>query len=145
MGAGRTVALYSALVLIASNMARGAFDPLPSGARAAVLSGALRLSRCTPLAAAANPALSPMGNNAALELSCFPGLFNLPELRQVDLGLAFPVLKGGAACLARTFGNALYRELSLSAAAALPVTDRFCAGIGLTWYHLAIRGYGSAS
>ncbi len=141
----RFLILCSALLVSGGTSARGAFEPLPAGARSSALCGALLLTCDEPLAAAVNPSLLSGLAGAAAEFSLSPGLFGLKELRLLDAAIAIPLGRGGGGCHARLFGGPLYEELTLTGSLAGPLSGRFDGGFSLSAYHLHIAGYGAAS
>ncbi|HEX9005893.1 MAG TPA: hypothetical protein VF889_01270 [Bacteroidota bacterium] len=139
------IPMLCAAFLVAGTTARGAFEPLPAGARCSALCGALLLSCHEPLSVAANPSLLSGIAGASAEFSLSPGRFGLQELRLLDAALAFPLGPGGGGCHARLFGGPLYGELTITGSIARPLSDRFDGGFSLSLYHLHIAGYGAAS
>lgn len=74
-----------------------------------------------------------------------PGLFNLKELRRYEGAAGVHLNELGVGTDVRIFGESLYRELTVTAAMGEAVAERLDVGFGVSWYHLAIAGYGSAS
>ncbi len=145
MSSLRILVPCAAALLLGPAGGHAAFDPLPAGTRASTLCGAMLLSCHEPLGVAANPSIISGIPAGALELSFVPGLFGLRELRRLDLALAFPVGKGAFGSQLRSFGGALYRELSITAAFGAPLAEGCDGGLSFTFYHLSISRYGAAS
>lgn len=91
-----------------------------------------------------NPALLGLVKNSRIELS-YRNFYGLRELNQ--LGLSLPVLwhKVPLAVGVSHYGNALYSENTVRAAAALKAYGNFYIGLRLDWYFLQIKNYGHNS
>ena len=133
------------LILVLSHgSSQGAFERLPAGARSAALCDALQVSPGELYALEANPSVLSGVKAPSVGCSYVPGLFGLAELRRLELAAAAPLGRGGAGGLIRSFGNDLYREISITLGYAFDAAERWSAGLGITAYNLTIAGYGRA-
>ncbi len=143
MTARSTIALVVVSALTFGN-AFAAFERLPAGARSQGLCGASQLALSDPFVLETNPAaIGVMGINR-ITISTSPGLFGMNELRRTEAALAFEFLGGTTGVLGRSFGFALYREITLVGGFAAQVSPELTVGASLAWYALHVSGYGDA-
>jgi hypothetical protein len=134
------------VVLLAAMAPFPAFgQPVDDEARTGALGGAM-LALAGQIGIQTNPASSALVEGVALHVFASQG-FGLEELRLASAGAAVSLRNLVAGMHARTFGFEDYRETWMATSAAgtiFPGTTRpMHLGARLTWYHVAIPGYGS--
>jgi hypothetical protein len=131
-------------LVVAPAPVRSAFERHAEGARPAALGEAVVASSGDPWATFLNPAVLATIRQRTFGVSLVPQRFGLPELgRATFIGIQ-PLVWGGISIGGTKSGFELYHEAAVRGACALRLLERFQFGIAITWYHLAIAGYGSA-
>lgn len=110
--------------------------------RSAALAGADLSSFESVLSATANPAALTGLTAPALEVAYAPAPFELNELRTLSAGAAMQTPYGTASLSFQKYGFDLYSESQLQLAFAAQILDSLSAGLSVTGYSLAIKGYG---
>ncbi|MCK5571756.1 MAG: hypothetical protein KAJ12_03310 [Bacteroidetes bacterium] len=131
-------------LVIVPEPARGAFEGNAEGARPAALGEAVIASSGDAWAAFLNPAVLATIRQRTFGVSLVPQRFGLPELGRAAFIGVQPFVWGGISIGGTKSGFELYQEVAVRGGCALRLLEKFQFGIAITWYHLAIAGYGSA-
>jgi len=122
-----------------------AFEPFAEGARSAGRGEAVVACAGDAWIAFLNPAALPTVKERRLGLTLVPHRFGLKELGRAAFVYLEPFPWGGLSLGGTKTGFELYRELAVRGACGISLPAGIQIGIALTWYHLRIAGYGSAS
>jgi hypothetical protein len=132
------------LSLLLPALAQAGFERWEAGARPAAMGNAFVAVAEGPWAVVFNPAGLGQVRPVAIALSCSPQPFGVPELSTSTAAAAFPISAQGAIGAGfRRYGFALYRETSLSLAAAVAMRG-IMLGLGMSYHAVSIQGYGAA-
>jgi hypothetical protein len=131
------------VALLLPALANGGFERWEVGGRPAAFGNAYVAVADDPWAVAFNPAGLALAAAPSVALFFSPRPFDLPELSTSALSAVFPSRTGTIGAGVRRYGFALYRETSLSLAAAREARG-ILLGISLTCHLVSISGYGSS-
>ena len=98
-----------------------------------------------PWGSSANPALIGSIDRLTVGFSYAPDTFGLRELSRAAATAIIPMAGGSGGLRFSRFGFDLYREVQGSLAFGMAITDQLSVGLAVSFFHLAILRYGSAS
>ena len=131
------------LLLIVGARSHAAFERQPWGGAATSTGGSHIIVWEDPWATLEHPVSICLHPAPVISAAVHPGAFGLVELRRSGIVLVLPQPWGGVAAGATVYGFELYREVTVAAGAAMPVTAAIGLGAVLRWQHLVIAGHGS--
>lgn len=119
-----------------------AFEPKPAGGRNVSLGGVIVGNSGECWDVFGNPSCALGQPSAGFWFS--PGFFGLRELMAVGVATVVPLGGWGVGASLIRFGQDLYCETQASTAVAARLRENTSLGLSIQFYHLSIKGYGSA-